>query len=63
MCPCVRASICSLHVPSGFGVRAGSEVSRGHVFFWGVLAAAALVGGRLESEELEPKLSVSFGFS
>lgn len=50
-------------MPSGFGVRAGSEVSRGHVFFWGVLAAAALVGGRLEFEELEPKLSVSFGFS
>ena len=43
-CPCVGVSPCSLHVPSGFGGRAGPEVSTNHVFTWGALAAATLAG-------------------
>jgi hypothetical protein len=42
-CPYVGASVCGLHVP-GFGWRAWSAVSTGHVFTLGVLAAVALVG-------------------
>ena len=39
-------SLCSLHVPSGFGGKAESEVSMGHIFSWGVQAAITLVRGR-----------------
>ena len=46
VCPCVGMSLCSLHVPSGFGGRTGSEMSMGCVFTWGVLAATTLMGGR-----------------
>ena len=46
-CPCVGVSLCSLlHVPGGFSERASSEMSRGHIFPGGVLAAITLVGGR-----------------
>ena len=45
-CPCGRASLCSLHLPSGFSRTAVSEVSRGHVFPWVVVEAAILVAGR-----------------
>ena len=38
-------SLCSLYVPSGFCWRAGSEVSLGHKFPQGLLAAITLVGG------------------
>ena len=39
-------SLFSLHVPSGFGGRAGSEVSTDCIFYWSVLAAATFLGGR-----------------
>ena len=41
---CVGAPLCSLCVPSGFGGRARSEVSKGYVFPLGVLAVTTLVG-------------------
>ena len=44
-CPCVGASLDSLHVPSGFGGRAGSDVLVSYVFTQGVLAAITMVGG------------------
>lgn len=44
-CHCVGASLCSLHVPTGFGGRAGSEVSVGHIFLWDFLVIITLVGG------------------
>ena len=40
------ASLCSLHVPSGFGGKARSDVSMGCIFSQGLLAAATLVGVR-----------------
>ena len=43
--PCVGMSICSPYLPSGFGGRAGSDVSMSHIFPQGVLAAITLVGG------------------
>ena len=45
-CPCVEESLSNLCVPSGFGGRAGSEVSTGRAFPRDVLAATALAGGR-----------------
>ena len=42
--------LCSLHVSSGFDVRAGSEMSKGHAFPEGVLAAITLVGGGVDME-------------
>ena len=44
-CRYVRASLYSLHVPSGFGGITGFEVNTSHVFSHGVLAAINLVGG------------------
>lgn len=46
VCPCVGVSLCNLLVHSGFGGRAGPEMSMGCIFPWGVLAATTLVGGR-----------------
>ena len=65
---CVGASLCSLHVPSGFAGRPGSEVSTGCVILWGVLATTALVGcmagvsgARVNSRcEPEPLLCLMF---
>ena len=57
------ASLCSLCVPSDFGGRAGSKVSMGCVFSWGMLVAAALVGVGLELERLEPEPCVGWSFS
>ena len=59
----MAVSLCSLHVPSGFGGRAGSKVSTGQIFAYGVLAVITLVGGGLEMEGLEPVPGVSQGFS
>ena len=42
------ASLYCLHVPSGFGRSAGSDVSSSHIFPQGVLAGIILVGGRAE---------------
>ena len=42
----VGTSLCSLCVPTGFGGRAGSEVSTGYVFSRGTVATNALVGCR-----------------
>ena len=44
-CHSVEASLYSLHVPTGFSGRAGSEVSVGHTFPWDLLVAITLVGG------------------
>ena len=49
-CPCVGASLYSLHVPSGLGERAESDVSMSHVFSQFVLAAITLVGGEAAGE-------------
>lgn len=64
LCTRVQVSLCNLSRPSGFGGKAGSEVSAGCVFPGGVLAALALVGGRAEAGEdrsrnrcLEPQAS------
>ena len=58
-CPCVGASLDSLHVPSGFGGRAGSDMSTSHIFPQGVLAASTLVGYGLEMEGLKPEPGVT----
>ena len=44
-CHSVGASLCSLHVPTGFGGRAGSEVGVGHIFPWDFLVIITLVEG------------------
>lgn len=36
-CFYVAVSLCTLYVPSGFGLRAGSDVDTSHVFLHGVL--------------------------
>ena len=41
----MRVSLCSLRVPSGFGGRVESDVSRSHTFAQGVLAAITMVEG------------------
>ena len=41
----VGAFLHSLHVPSSFDGRAGSDMSTSHIFPQGVLAASILVGG------------------
>ena len=56
-------SLRSLFVPSYFGGIAGSEVSVGHVFSWGVLAATTVVGGRAKDEGAIAKPGVSWAFS
>ena len=43
--PCVGATLHSLHVPSGFGGEAGSDVNTSHIFLQGMLAAVTLVEG------------------
>ena len=58
-CPCLETSLFSLCVPSGFGGRAGSEVSTGQVFRQGVLVAITFFEG-LEMEGLEPEPHVSW---
>lgn len=45
MYPCVRASLCSLCVPSGFDGRAGAEMRTGSVFSLGARAAFTLEEG------------------
>ena len=45
-CGNLFCSLCSLYVPTGFGGRAESEVSRVCLFHKGVLATGALVEGR-----------------
>lgn len=58
------APLCSLPVPRGFGGRAESEVSKGCVFSWDALVAAALVRGKPgKLEGLEPKPCEFWGFS
>lgn len=52
----------SLHVPSGFGGRYGSDKKIGHVFPQGLLAAILWVVGGLEMEGLWQKPGVSCGF-
>ena len=46
-------------VLSGFGGRAGSELSVGHIFPQGVLAAITLVRGRAGDRGLEPEPGVN----
>ena len=45
VCFYVRASLCGLHVPNIFGVRAGFDVDTSHVFPQGVLATITLIWG------------------
>ena len=45
VCASVGVSLCSLHVPSGFGGRAGADKHVSYVFTQGVLAAITMVGG------------------
>ena len=44
VCPCVGASLYSLHVTNGFGGRAVSDVLTNHVFPQDGLAAVTLIG-------------------
>ena len=41
----MQESLCTLCVLSGFDGRAGSEMSKGHIFPQGMLAAITLIGG------------------
>ena len=50
-CHSVGASLCSLHVPTGFVGRAGSEVSVAHIFPWDLLVIITLVGGETDVGE------------
>ena len=52
-----------MHVPGGFGGRAGPEVSGDCVFSQGVLAATVVVGGRAGVEGRQPEPGASQGFS
>ena len=45
LCSYVGALLYGLHMPCGFGGRAGFDVNRSHVFPQGVLAAITLLGG------------------
>ena len=58
----MEVSLCNLSKPSGFGGKAGSEVSAGCVFPGGVLAAAALVGGRAEDGVTRARAMCEPGF-
>ena len=55
VCPCVRGSLYSLCVPSGFDGRTGFDMNTSQIFPQGVLAAITIVGVRLEMEGLEPE--------
>lgn len=59
----MEVSLCSVHVPGGFGGRAGPEVSSDCVFSQGVLAATTVVGAGLESEGRQPEPGANQGFS
>lgn len=50
-CHSVGASLCSLHVPTGFVGRAGSEVSVAHIFPWDLLVIITLMGGETDVGE------------
>ena len=60
--PYVGSFLYSLHVPSGFGGRYGSDMKTGHVFIQGLLAAILWVVDGLEMEGLCPKPGMSCGF-
>lgn len=49
-CAYIGVSLCSLCVPSGFGVRAGLQVNVSHIFPQEYLAAVTLVGGKTEDK-------------
>ena len=59
----MEVSLCSVHVPGGFGGRAGPEVSGDCVFSQGVLAATVVVGGRAGVEGRQPEPGASQVFS
>lgn len=44
-CLCVGVPLCSMHVPTSFDGRAGSELSTGHIFLQCVLAVITLAWG------------------
>ena len=44
-CPCVGVPLCSMHVPTSFDGRAGSELSTSHIFLQCVLAVITLAWG------------------
>ena len=52
-----------MHVTFGFCEIVGSEVSMGHIYPQGMLAATTLVGGRTGGGGVEPEPDVSWGFS
>ena len=51
----------SLHVPSGFGGRAGSDMSMSHIFPHGVLAGITLVGGGAGDEGARSRARCELG--
>lgn len=53
------ASLCSLHVPSGFGGRAEFDVNASHVFSQGLPAAINLVEGSAGYGGVGPDSGVS----
>ena len=57
------ATLCSVPVTSGFGGRAGREVSGDCFSSHSVLAATALVGSKAGARGLEPEPGASQGFS
>lgn len=61
-CPCVDVSLFSLHISSGSCGRAGSEVSTGHIFLWGVLEGTMLMGGKARDGSARASVMYELGF-
>ena len=60
-CSCVRASLRSLHVPSGFDRRAGSEVHRSRILPQVAVASADLVEDRAGFREARARARCKLG--
>ena len=54
-CPCVAVSLCYL---CDFGGRAGSDMSMGHIFLQGVLAAITLAGGGARDRGAQARIDI-----
>ena len=61
MCPCMGMSLCNLHVPSGFGGRAGSQLSMGRIILLGVLASITLEKGRAGNGRAKARAKCELG--
>ena len=62
-CPFVEVTLYGPCVPSGFGQRAGSDISMNHVFPQGLLAAITSVGGGARDGRARARALMNQGFS